>query len=195
MTPLWTALEVVMDVLIPYVTASLIDKGINAGSMENVYFYGAVMIGMAFFSLAFGIMAGRSVAYAASGFAANLRKAMYRNIQRFAFSDIDKYSTAGLVTRMTTDVQNLQNAYQQILRVTVRAPFRLVLSVVMCLVIDARLSLIFLVAMAILGVSLYQIISRVARLFQQVFVKYDHLNQSVQENVQAIRVVKAVQRV
>lgn len=194
MTPLWTALEVVMDVLIPYVTASLIDKGFNAGSMENVYFYGAVMIGMAFLSLAFGIMAGRSVAYAASGFAANLRKAMYRNIQRFAFSDIDKYSTAGLVTRMTTDVQNLQNAYQQILRVTVRAPFRLVLSVVMCLVIDARLSLIFLVAMAILGVSLYQIISRVARLFQQVFVKYDHLNQSVQENVQAIRVVKAFVR-
>ena len=183
-----------MDVLIPYVTASLIDKGINAGSMENVYFYGAVMIGMAFLSLGFGIMAGRSVAYASSGFAANLRKAMYRNIQRFAFSDIDKYSTAGLVTRMTTDVQNLQSAYQQILRVTVRAPFRLVLSIVMCLVIDARLSLIFLVAMAILSVSLYQIISRVARLFQQVFVKYDVLNQSVQENIQAIRVVKAFVR-
>jgi ATP-binding cassette subfamily B protein len=194
MTPVWTALEVVMDVLIPYVTSSLIDKGINAGSMENVYFYGAVMIGMAFLSLGFGIMAGRSVAYASSGFAANLRKAMYRNIQRFAFSDIDKYSTAGLVTRMTTDVQNLQSAYQQILRVTVRAPFRLVLSIVMCLVIDARLSLIFLVAMAILSVSLYQIISRVARLFQQVFVKYDVLNQSVQENIQAIRVVKAFVR-
>ena len=194
MTPVWTALEVVMDVLIPYVTASLIDRGINAGSMENVYLYGAVMIGMAFLSLAFGIMAGRTVAYASSGFAANLRKAMYRNIQRFAFSDIDKYSTPGLVTRMTTDVQNLQNAYQQILRVTVRAPFRLVLSIVMCLVIDARLSLIFLIAMAILGVSLYQIISRVARLFQQVFVKYDVLNQSVQENIQAIRVVKAFVR-
>ena len=194
MTPVWTALEVVMDVLIPYVTASLIDKGINAGSMENVYFYGAVMIGMAFLSLAFGIMAGRSVAYASSGFAANLRKAMYRNIQRFAFSDIDKYSTPGLVTRMTTDVQNLQNAYQQILRVTVRAPFRLVLSVMMCLVIDARLSLIFLVAMVVLGFSLFQIISRVARLFKQVFVKYDELNQSVQENIQAIRVVKAFVR-
>ena len=194
MTPVWTALEVVMDVLIPYVTASLIDKGINAGNMENVYFYGAVMIGMAFLSLAFGIMAGRSVAYASSGFAANLRKAMYRNIQRFAFSDIDKYSTPGLVTRMTTDVQNLQNAYQQILRVTVRAPFRLVLSVMMCLVIDARLSLIFLVAMVVLGFSLFQIISRVARLFKQVFVKYDELNQSVQENIQAIRVVKAFVR-
>ena len=194
MTPVWTAMEVVLDVLIPYVTASLIDKGINAGSMENVYLYGAVMIGMAFLSLAFGIQAGRSVAYAASGFAANLRKAMYRNIQRFAFSDIDKYSTSGLVTRMTTDVNNLQNAYQQILRITVRAPFRLILSIVMCLIIDARLSIIFIVAMVVLSFSLYNIISRVAHLFQQVFEKYDDLNQSVQENIQAIRVVKAFVR-
>lgn len=194
LTPAWTALEVVMDVLIPYVTASLIDKGINAGSMENVYLYGAAMIGMAFLSLGFGILAGRSVAYAATGFAANLRRAMYRNIQRFAFSDIDKYSTSGLVTRMTTDVSSLQNAYQQILRITVRAPFRLVLSIVMCLVIDARLSFIFIVAMVILSFSLYNIISKVARLFQQVFVKYDELNQSVQENIQAIRVVKAFVR-
>ena len=194
LTPIWTAMEVVMDVLIPYVTASLIDKGINAGNMENVWLYGAVMLGMAFLSLAFGILAGRSVAYASSGFAANLRRAMYRNIQRFAFSDIDKYSTPGLVTRMTTDVNNLQNAYQQILRVTVRAPFRLILSIVMCLVIDARLSLIFIVAMTVLGFSLFNIISRVARLFQQVFVKYDELNQSVQENIQAIRVVKAFVR-
>jgi len=194
MTPVWTATEVVLDVLIPYVTASLIDKGINAGSMENVYLYGAIMIGMAFLSLAFGILAGRSVAYAASGFAANLRKAMYRNIQRFAFSDIDKYSTSGLVTRMTTDVNNLQNAYQQILRITVRAPFRLILNIVMCLVIDARLSVIFIVAMVVLGLSLYNIITRVARLFAQVFEKYDDLNQSVQENIQAIRIVKAFVR-
>ena len=194
LTPVWTAMEVVMDVLIPYVTASLIDKGLNAGSMENVCIYGAIMLGMAFLSLAFGILAGRSVAYASSGFAANLRKAMYRNIQRFAFSDIDKYSTSGLVTRMTTDVNNLQNAYQQILRITVRAPFRLILSIVMCLVIDARLSLIFIVAMIILGCSLYQIISRVAKLFQQVFERYDEVNQSVQENIHAIRVVKAFVR-
>ena len=194
LTPFWTAMEVVMDVLIPYVTASLIDKGLNAGNMENVCLYGAIMLGMAFLSLAFGILAGRSVAYASSGFAANLRKAMYRNIQRFAFSDIDKYSTSGLVTRMTTDVNNLQNAYQQILRISVRAPFRLVLSIVMCLVIDARLSLIFIVAMIILGCSLYQIISRVAKLFQQVFERYDELNQSVQENIHAIRVVKAFVR-
>ena len=194
LTPVWTAMEVVMDVLIPYVTASLIDKGLSAGNMENVCLYGAIMLGMAFLSLAFGILAGRSVAYASSGFAANLRKAMYRNIQRFAFSDIDKYSTSGLVTRMTTDVNNLQNAYQQILRITVRAPFRLILSIVMCLVIDARLSLIFIVAMIILGCSLYQIISRVAKLFQQVFERYDEVNQSVQENIHAIRVVKAFVR-
>ena len=194
LTPVFIALEVVMDVLIPYVTASLIDKGINASDLQQVYFYGGVMIGMAFLSLGFGILAGRFSAYASTGFAANLRSAMYRNIQRFAFSDIDKYSTSGLVTRMTTDVNSLQNAYQQILRVTVRAPFRLVLSILMCLVIDARLSLIFIVALVVLSLSLYNIISRVARLFQQVFVKYDELNQSVQENIAAIRVVKAFVR-
>ena len=194
LTPLFTALEVVMDVLIPYVTASLIDRGINAGDISQVYYYGTIMIAMAFLSLAFGILAGRFSAYAATGFAANLRSAMYRNIQRFAFSDIDKYATSGLVTRMTTDVNSLQNAYQQVLRITVRAPFRLVLSILMCLVIDARLSVIFIVALLVLSFSLYHIISRVARLFQQVFVKYDELNQSVQENIAAIRVVKAFVR-
>ena len=189
-TPLMTALEVVMDVLIPYVTAMLIDRGIMAGDMQAVYKYGLLMVGMAFLSLLFGILAGRVSAYAATGFASNLRKAMYRNIQTYSFQDIDRYSTSGLVTRMTTDVNSLQNAFQQILRVTVRAPFRLLLSIVMCLVIDPRLSLIFIIAMVILGVSLYLIITRVSRLFQQVYVKYDELNQSVQENVQAIRVVK-----
>ena len=194
LTPLFTSLEVVMDVLIPYVTAMLIDRGLSAGDMQQVYFYGAIMIGMALLSLAFGILAGRFASYASTGFAANLRSAMYRNIQTFAFSDIDKFSTSGLVTRMTTDVNNLQNAYQQILRVTVRAPFRLLLSIVMCLVIDARLSLIFITAMVVLSVSLYFIISRVARLFAQVFEKYDQLNLSVQENTTAIRVVKAFVR-
>lgn len=193
-TPLMTALEVVMDVLIPYVTAMLIDRGIMAGDMQAVYKYGLLMVGMAFLSLLFGILAGRVSAYAATGFAGNLRKAMYRNIQTYSFQDIDRYSTSGLVTRMTTDVNSLQNAFQQILRVTVRAPFRLLLSIVMCLVIDPRLSLIFIIAMVILGVSLYLIITRVSRLFQQVYVKYDELNQSVQENVQAIRVVKAFVR-
>ena len=193
-TPVLTALEVVMDVLIPYVTASLIDKGINAGDMQAVYRYGLIMVGMGLLSLLFGVLAGRVSAYASTGFAANLRKAMYRNVQTFAFSDIDKYTTAGLVTRMTTDVQNLQQAFQQILRVTVRAPFRLLLSIVMCLLIDARLSLIFIVAMLVLSVSLWQIISRVARLFSQVFERYDALNLSVEENVRGIRVVKAFVR-
>ena len=194
LTPAFTALEVLMDVLIPYVTASLIDKGINAGDMESVYFYGAVMMGMALLSLVFGILGGRCSAYAATGFAANLRSAMYRNIQRMAFSDIDKYATSGLVTRMTTDVNALQSAFQQIMGISVRAPFKLLLSILMCLVIDARLSLIFLIALVILSFSLYHIISRVARLFQQVFVKYDDLNQSVQENITGIRLVKAFVR-
>jgi len=193
-TPLLTALEVVMDVLIPYVTALLIDRGIMAGDMQAVYLYGLLMVGMALLSLLFGVLAGRVSAYASTGFAANLRRAMYRNIQTFSFQDIDQYSTSGLVTRMTTDVNALQNAFQQILRITVRAPFRLLLSVVMCLVIDPRLSLIFIIAMVILGVVLYLIITRVARLFQQVYAQYDELNQSVQENVTGIRVVKAFVR-
>ena len=193
-TPLLTALEVVTDVLIPYVTALLIDRGIMAANPQAVCKYGLLMVAMAFLSLLLGIAAGRVSAYASTGFASNLRRAMYRNIQTFSFQDIDKYSTSGLVTRMTTDVNSLQNAFQQILRITVRAPFRLLLSVVMCLVIDPRLSLIFIIAMAVLGVSLYFIISRVARLFQQVYVKYDELNQRVQENVTGIRVVKAFVR-
>lgn len=194
LTPLFTSLEVVMDVLIPWVTASLIDKGIMAGNMQQVMNYGALMVVMALLSLAFGIAAGRCSATAATGFAANLRKAMYRNIQSLSFADIDRFSTSGLVTRMTTDVNNLQNAFQQILRVTVRAPFRLFLSVVMCLLIDARLSVIFIVAMAVLAASLYKIITRVAELFSHVFEQYDSVNQSVQENIQGIRVVKAFVR-
>ena len=194
LTPVLTACEVVLDVMIPYVTASLIDKGISAGNIQNVYLYGAIMLGMAFLSLMFGILSARFASYASTGFASNVRSAMYRSIQRFSFSDIDKYSTAGLVTRMTTDVSNLQNAFQQILRITVRAPFRLVLSIIMCLVIDARLSVIFIIALIILSFSLGYIISHVSRLFTQVYKQYDQLNQSVQENISAIRVVKAFVR-
>ena len=194
LTPVWTALEVTMDVMIPYVTALLIDQGINTGNMQNVYRYGAIMLFMAFLSLMFGILGGRCSAYASTGFAANLRSAMYQNIQRLAFSDIDKYATSGLITRMTTDVNTLQSAYQQILGISVRAPFKLVLSILMCLVIDARLALVFFVALAVLSISLYLIITRVARLFQQVYAKYDELNQSVQENITNIRLVKAFVR-
>jgi ATP-binding cassette subfamily B protein len=194
LTPIYTSLEVVMDVLIPYVTAKLIDLGINAGDVGNVYLYGGVMLGMACLSLLFGIRAGQYASYASSGFAANLRQAMYRNIQTFSFSDIDKFSTSGLVTRMTTDVSNLQNAFQQLLRVSVRAPFRMLFSIFMCFVIDVRMSVIFIIAMVVLSIFLYFLISRVAGLFKQVFEHYDQLNGSVQENVSGIRVVKAFVR-
>ena len=194
LTPLFTSLEVVMDVLIPYITAKLIDLGINAGDMGNVYLYGGIMLGMAFLSLLFGIKAGQYSAMASAGFACNLRDAMYRNIQTFSFADIDKFSTSGLITRMTTDVSNLQNAYQQLLRVSVRAPFRMLFSIFMCFVIDVRMSIIFIVAMTILSIFLYLLISRVAGLFKMVFERYDQLNSSVQENIAGIRVVKAFVR-
>lgn len=194
LTPLWTTAEVLMGVLIPYVTASLIDRGINAGDMGEVYRYGALMLLMSCFSLFFGIMSGRTSAYSSTGFAANLREAMYRNIQRFSFSDIDKFSTAGLVTRMTTDVSNLQGAFQMLLRVSVRAPLNLVFSLFMCFFINSRLSLIFLVAMMVLTTSLFFLIRRASKLFVQVFQKYDDLNGTIQENVSAIRVVKAFVR-
>ncbi len=194
LTPIFTACEVVMGVLIPYVTSWIIDRGIIAGDLHNVYLYGGLMLVMAFFSLSFGILAGRNSAYASSGFAFNVRDAMYKNIQTFSFADIDKFSTAGLITRMTTDVNNLQQAYQQILRISVRAPLNLIFSVLMCVFINFHMSLIFLVALVILGTVLYLIISRTVKLFSQVFMKYDDLNNSVQENIAAVRVVKAFVR-
>ena len=194
LTPLFTGLEVLMEVLIPFVTASIIDKGIQAGDMGQVYFYGVVMLVLAFVSLAAGILAGRFGAKASSGFACNLRDAMYENIQTFSFSNIDKFSTAGLVTRMTTDVTNLQNAYQMILRIAVRSPLMLVCSMAMCFFISPRLSFIFLAAVILLAAALLLIMVKTTRIFNQVFEKYDDLNASVQENVAAIRVVKAFVR-
>ena len=194
LTPVWTTAEVVMGVLIPYVTASLIDKGINAGNMHEVYRYGGLMLLMAAFSTLFGILAARFAAYSSSGLAANLREAMYDNIQRFSFSDIDKYSTAGLVTRMTTDVSNIQNAFQMLLRTSFRAPLNMLSSLFMCFFINGKLSIIFLVAMVVLSTFLYFLISRASKLFVQIFEKYDALNGVVQENVSAIRVVKAYVR-
>jgi len=194
LTPVFIMLEVVLDVLIPFVTAKLIDNGISAGHMHSVYKYGLIMIVMAFLSMMAAIMAGKYASYASSGFACNLRDAMYKNIQRFAFSDIDKYSTSGLVTRMTTDVTNLQNAYQQIIRTSVRAPFNLLSSIVMCFVISPQLSLIFIIASVVLGIILAFIISKVSKMFALVFKQYDVLNAVVQENVSGIRVVKAFVR-
>ena len=194
LTPVFTALEVLMEILIPFITASIIDKGIEAGDIRQVYFYGGIMLVMAFLSLTFGVLAGRYAAAASAGFACNLREGMYKNIQTFSFSNIDKYSTAGLVTRMTTDVTNLQNAYQMILRIAVRSPLMLICSMAMCFFINVKLSLIFLVAIVVLGIGLYLIMSRVTSTFRKVFRKYDDLNASVQENVTAIRVVKAFVR-
>ena len=194
LTPVWTAAEVVMGVLIPYVTASLIDKGITAGSMPDVYKYGLLMLLMAFFSMVFGILAARFAAYSSTGLAANLREAMYTNIQRYSFSDIYKYSTAGLVTRMTTDVSNIQGAFQMLLRVSFRAPLNLVFSLVMCFFINSHLSLIFLVAMLVLSSCLFFLIKRVSKLFVKIFERYDNLNGVIQENISGIRVVKAYVR-
>ena len=193
-TPMLTTAEVVVDVLIPYVTARLIDRGLAVGDLANVWRYGGLMLLLALLSLVLGVGAGWTSALASTGFAANLRSAMYRRIQQFSFANIDRFSTSGLVTRMTTDVQTLQQAFGQIMRISVRAPLRLVLSVIMCMIINPRLSLIFVIAMVVLGMALWQIISRVRRLFQQVYARYDELNRSVQENVQAIRVVKAFVR-
>ncbi|MCD8155035.1 MAG: ABC transporter ATP-binding protein/permease [Clostridiales bacterium] len=194
LTPVFTALEVLMEILIPFVTASIIDQGIEAENMQKVYTYGGLMILMAFLSLFFGVMAGRCAATAATGFACNLREGMYENIQRFSFSNIDKYSTAGLVTRMTTDVTNVQNAYQMCLRIAVRSPLMLICSICMCFLISPRLSLIFLAVLVFLAVVLFAIVFRTIPIFDQVFRKYDDLNASVQENVTGIRVVKAFVR-
>lgn len=194
LTPVFTSLEVMMGVLIPYVTSWIIDRGIMVSNIHNVFLYGGLMLVMAFLSLTFGVLAGRYSAKASTGFAYNLREAMYRNIQTFSFANIDRFSTGGLITRMTTDVQNMQRALIMILRASVRAPLNLVFSVLMCVFINFRMSLIFLVALVVLGCALYFIISRSVKLFAQVFMRYDDLNSSVQENVAAIRVVKAFVR-
>lgn len=194
LTPLFTILEVVMEVLIPFVTAAIIDKGINKRDLSMVFIYGGIMIVMAFMSLLFGVLAGKFAAHASSGFAANLRDSMFEKIQTFSFSNIDKFSTAGLVTRMTTDVTNLQNAFQMLIRITVRAPIMLISSIVMCIIINPNISLIFVGALVVLGIVLAIIIANATKVFDKVFPKYDELNASVQENINGIRVVKGFVR-
>lgn len=193
-TPIFTAVEVFLEILIPFITASIIDKGIQAGDMRKVGIYGGIMLIIAFLSLFCGIQAGKYAAAASTGFACNLREKMYENIQTFSFSNIDKFSTAGLVTRMTTDVTNVQNAYQMIIRIAVRAPLMMICSITMCVIISPRLSIIFLVALIFLGFVLFFIIYKVTPVFTSGFEKYDELNASVQENISGIRVVKAFVR-
>ena len=194
LTPVCAAGEVVMEVLIPLVMAQLINQGIEAGDMSALIKYGLLMMLLALVSLFFGVACAHLASHASTGFGANLRQAMYQNIQRFSFANIDKFSTAGLVTRLTTDVNNIQNSFQMITRIAVRAPLTLIFSLVAALSISGKLSVIFLVALVFLGGALSLIISTVSKVFTQVFKKYDALNASVQENIKGIRVVKAFVR-
>ena len=189
-----TTLEVVMDILLPFITAIIIDQGLEKGDLPTVYRYGILMVVMAFLGLAFGALAGKFAAAASAGLAANLREAIYRNIQTFSFSNIDKFSVPGLVTRMTTDITNVQNAFMMVIRVAVRSPLTFVFSYIMCLIISPKLSLTFLVAIVFLILVLGSIMVVTMKIFNQVFRKYDDLNASVQENISAIRVVKAFVR-
>ena len=193
-TPLFAALEAIMDVLLPTIMAFIIDQGIEKGDMNAIIKYGLLTFLVAVVALALGVLAGKYAAEASTGFAGNLRDAMYENIQHYSFSNIDKFSTAGLVTRMTTDVTNVQNAFQMILRMCVRAPVHLVFAMFMAVIIGGPLSLVFVVAVAFLVAVLAAIMIPTFRIFDRVFKNYDNLNASVQENVSAIRVVKSFVR-
>lgn len=194
LTPVFMILEVLMETIIPLMMASIIDDGVEKGDIHHIYITGGLMIVTACVSLFAGVMGGKYGARASTGFARNLRKAMYENIQTFSFANIDKFSTAGLVTRLTTDVTNLQMAYQMILRMCVRAPISLICAMCMAFFINAKLACIYLAAVIVLGVILAFITVKAHKYFTQVFPKYDDLNASVQENVSAIRVVKAYVR-
>ena len=193
-TPLFAALEAIMDVLLPTIMAFIIDQGIEKGDMNAIIRYGLLTFLVAAIALVLGVLAGKYAAEASTGFAGNLRDAMYENIQHYSFSNIDKFSTAGLVTRMTTDVTNVQNAFQMMLRMCVRAPVHLVFAMFMAVVIGGPLSLVFVVAMAFLVAVLAAIMIPTFHIFDRVFKNYDNLNASVQENVSAIRVVKSFVR-
>lgn len=193
-TPIFMILEVAMEMVIPLLMASIIDDGVQAGDMKHIFVIGCYMILAAIVGLFAGVMGGKYGAKASTGFARNLREAMYENIQTFSFSNIDKFSTAGLVTRITTDVTNIQNAYQMLLRMCFRAPVSLICAMLMAFLINARVASIYLVAVVFLGIVIIFIMRAVSKYFSEVFKKYDDLNASVQENVAAQRVVKAYVR-
>ena len=194
LTPVFMILEVIFETLIPLLMASIIDDGINKGDMNHILFVGGEMVICTIGGLIFGVLGGTYGAKASAGFARNLRRSMFANIQTFSFANIDKYSTAGLVTRLTTDVTNLQNAYQMILRMCMRAPASLICAMVMAFMINARLSSVYLVAIVFLAIVMAFLMKFTMKYFMQVFKKYDELNASVQENVSGIRVVKAFVR-
>lgn len=193
-TPVFMILEVLFEMLIPLLMGSIIDDGVKKGDMNHIYMVGAVMVVAAGLGLFTGMMGGKYGARASAGFAKNLREAMYRNIQTYSFSNIDKFSTSGLVTRLTTDVTNIQNAFQMVIRMCMRAPASLIIAMVMAFYVNRRIAMIYLIAVLILGLILFLIIRITMKYFNQVFRRYDKLNESVQENVSAIRVVKAYAR-
>ena len=193
-TPIFMILEVVVETLIPLLMADIIDEGIYKGDMHAIAWNGTLMLLLALAGLATGIAGGIFGVRASTGFAKNLRKSMYSNIQTFSFANIDKYSPAGLVTRLTTDVTNIQNAFQMILRMFVRAPFSMICAMVMAFMINAKIAMIYLVAVCLLSVAVVLIMSRATKFFKMVFQRYDNLNESVEENVSSIRVVKAYVR-
>lgn len=194
LTPVFMILEVIFETAIPFLMASIIDDGVEAGNMQHIYTVGAIMILAALCGLFSGIMGGKYGARASTGFARNLRQTMFERIQTFSFANLDKFSTASLVTRLTTDISNVQMGYQMVLRMCFRAPLSLICAMVMAFVINARLASIYLIAVIILGFALFFIIKGAMKYFKQAFPKYDELNASVQENVSAIRVVKAYVR-
>ena len=194
LTPIFMIMEVVFETLIPLLMASIIDDGVEAGDMRHIYIVGGLMVGAALCGLFCGVMGGKYGARASTGFARNLRKAMFDNIQTFSFSNLDKFSTAGLVTRLTTDVTNVQMAYQMLLRICFRAPISMICAMSMAFMINTRLASVYMVALVLLAIVLFFIITRAMKYFQMAFPKYDELNASVQENVSAIRVVKAYVR-
>ena len=194
LTPIMMIGEVVVETLIPLLMASIIDNGINKGDMKHILLVGGGMLILALTGLFFGVMGGVYGAKASTGFARNLRRAMFTNIETFSFSNIDRFSTSGLVTRLTTDVTNVQNAYQMMLRMFVRAPFSMIVAMTMAFIINARIASIYLGAVILLAIFLFFIMKRATSYFQKVFKQYDALNESVQENVNAIRVVKAYVR-
>ncbi len=194
LTPIFMLLEVAMEMIIPLLMASIIDDGVNARDMRHIWTTGAWMIVAALIGLFAGLMGGKYGASASAGFAKNLRKAMFANIQTFSFENIDKYSTAGLVTRLTTDVTNLQNAYQMILRMGMRAPASLIVAMIMSIYISPRLATVYLIAIVFLTIMIVIMVPAVTKVFRVVFKKYDELNESIQENVSGVRVVKAYVR-
>lgn len=191
LTPIFVALEVIMEILIPFIMAKLVDYGIYGNNMPLVYKLGLLLIGLAGLSLAFGVIAGKLAAKASTGFAKNLRHDMYYKVQEYSFENIDKFSTSSIITRMTTDVTYVQQAYQMLTRITFRAPLTLIFSLIMSFAINSKLSLIFLALVPVLGIGLYLIATHAFPIFEKVFKIYDKLNNVVQENVRGIRVVKS----